>query len=227
MLNVRPSEFDPSPDLSTPARIRDAAIVHFAHDGFAGANLRAIAATAGVSAGLVIHHFGSKAGLQRACDDFVLDAVLGRARDESTVTGLADAIRNYLADPTEMQVQLDYLGRAITDNTPTSRRFVDALVDETEGIVIAGIADGSMNASSDPRVVAVMLAMTSIATLTMSSHLARSLGYDAMGPELLRRMAVPSLEFYTCGLYTDDRFLAATREAIIPTADTPTAIASE
>jgi AcrR family transcriptional regulator len=216
MLNVRTTQLDATPDLGSPARIRDAAVVHFARDGFSGANLRAIAATAGVSAGLVIHHFGSKAGLQDACDDYVLQSVLGRARDESTVAGLSDAIRNYLANPMELQLQLDYLARAITEDTPTSRRFVDALVDETEGIVRDGIADGSMSPSSDPRALAVIIAMTSIATLTLSSHFARTLGFETFGPDLMRRVAVPSLELYTNGLYADNRFLDATRAAIAP-----------
>src|SRR3712207_8086528 len=46
-------------DLTGRARIRDAAIRRFAVDGF-GTSVRAIAADAGVSPGLVIHHFGSK-----------------------------------------------------------------------------------------------------------------------------------------------------------------------
>ena len=49
-----------SEDLTAQARIRNAAVELFARDGFEKTNLRAIAAAAGVSAGLVIHHFGSK-----------------------------------------------------------------------------------------------------------------------------------------------------------------------
>ena len=50
-------------DLTTRARIRDAAIGLFGRDGFGPATVRAVASAAGVSPGLVIHHFGSKAGL--------------------------------------------------------------------------------------------------------------------------------------------------------------------
>src|ERR687885_426871 len=58
-------------DLTARARIRDAAIRRFGAEGF-GAPVRAIAAEAGVSPGLVIHHFGSKDGLRAACDEHVL-----------------------------------------------------------------------------------------------------------------------------------------------------------
>lgn len=59
------------PDLTGRARIRDAALLRFASEGFR-VPVRTIAADAGVSPGLVIHHFGSKEGLRRACDEHVL-----------------------------------------------------------------------------------------------------------------------------------------------------------
>lgn len=51
-------------DLTARARIRDAALKHFTESGFAKATIRDIARTAGVSPGLVRHHFGSKEGLR-------------------------------------------------------------------------------------------------------------------------------------------------------------------
>src|ERR1700722_16753732 len=61
-------------DLTTTARIRDAAIEQFGRHGF-DVGLRTIAEAAGVSAALVIHHFGSKDGLRKACDDFVAEEI--------------------------------------------------------------------------------------------------------------------------------------------------------
>ena len=58
-----------SDDLTTSARIRDAAIAQFGAHGF-NTGVRAIATAAGVSPGLVIHHFGSKDGLRKACDEY-------------------------------------------------------------------------------------------------------------------------------------------------------------
>src|ERR1700709_1610388 len=70
-----------SADLTASARIRDAAIDQFAQHGFA-VGLRTIAEDAGVSAALVIHHFGSKEGLRQACDDFVAESIRA-AKSES------------------------------------------------------------------------------------------------------------------------------------------------
>ena len=60
--------------MTAAARIRDSAIALWGQHGF-GLGLRAIADAAGVSAALVIHHFGSKDGLQKACDDYVAEQI--------------------------------------------------------------------------------------------------------------------------------------------------------
>ncbi len=58
--------------------------------------LRTIAEAAGVSAGLVIHHFGSKDGLRAACDDYIAGGVIREVKSESMQT----------ADPTVWLAQM-------------------------------------------------------------------------------------------------------------------------
>ena len=74
----------------TAERIRDAAILRYGRDGFS-VGLRAVAADAGVTAGLVVHHFGSKDGLRKACDAYVL-GVIRSAKLKATTGGPAAAI---------------------------------------------------------------------------------------------------------------------------------------
>src|SRR5438309_2903654 len=62
----------PPSDLTGAARIRNAALRQFAARGVAAASIRHVAKAAGVSPGLVQHHFRSKAGLRRAVDAFVM-----------------------------------------------------------------------------------------------------------------------------------------------------------
>ena len=63
-----------SADLTATARIRDAAIEQFGEHGF-DVGLRSIAEAAGVSAALVIHHFGSKDALRAACDEYISEEI--------------------------------------------------------------------------------------------------------------------------------------------------------
>ena len=61
-------------ELTTVERIRNAALRIVAVQGVAGTSLRAVAAAAGVSLGLVQHHFATKAGLIKAVDDYAGNA---------------------------------------------------------------------------------------------------------------------------------------------------------
>ena len=75
-------------DLRAEARIRDAAITLFGAHGIRATTIRSVAQAAGVSPGLVIHHFGSKEGLREACDDKVMEQL-----SEAEATALASPAR--------------------------------------------------------------------------------------------------------------------------------------
>ncbi|NUR49810.1 MAG: helix-turn-helix transcriptional regulator, partial [Hamadaea sp.] len=76
-------------DLTARARIRDAAIRLFADRGIAGASVRDIAQEAGVSSGLLRHHFGSKEALRDACDVFAQERT-DQFREEVFAGKIAD-----------------------------------------------------------------------------------------------------------------------------------------
>jgi len=196
-------------DLTAKARIRREAIAAFVRHGFQKANVRAIATAAGVSVGLVFHHFGNKDGLRAACDEHVLQVLTARARS----AGAADLLGEYLSDPGEYRLLVEYMARAVQDDAPAAGTFVERLVAESEAIFRAGAADGTMRASSDPRALAVLSVLISLGVLTMPRPLARALGHEQFGPEVLRRITVPTLELFTRGLYTDDTVLKAAEAA--------------
>ena len=72
-LEVTPGEA--GDDRTARARIRDEAIRVFSEHGFEATTVRRVADAAGVSPGLVIHHFGSMAGLRAACDAHVVATI--------------------------------------------------------------------------------------------------------------------------------------------------------
>src|SRR5699024_5323512 len=105
--------YEPS-DLTARARIRDAALEQFADKGIEGAKMRGIASAAGVSLGLVQHHFGTKAGLRLACDELVIEVFNRRVLYLHQKDQLANV--NALAELfAESPLLLRYLSRAALD----------------------------------------------------------------------------------------------------------------
>src|SRR3954469_11197757 len=98
-------------DLTATARIRDAAIEEFGQHGF-DVGLRAIAKAAGVSAALVIHHFGSKDGLRKACAEFAAESVQA-AKSESMQNSDPAAWFGQLAEIESFAPAMAYLVRSM------------------------------------------------------------------------------------------------------------------
>src|SRR3954453_251108 len=89
-----------------------------AERGIEGATIREIAQAAGVSSGLLRHHFGSKEGLRDACDEFALNQLtaLGLQFTETSVLGRIT--------PDTMRLQR-YVIRSMMDGSPSSMAMFD------------------------------------------------------------------------------------------------------
>lgn len=205
-------------DSTTRARIRDAAIARFGRDGFAATTIRGIAEAAGVSPGLVIHHFGSKQQLRQACDEHVVAEVAGRNDSTLDSPDLAATMQRWLNDIETYRGVLDYLARMLMDESELGDRLFDRLLDATEGSLATGEKAGVITPSSDPRMRAVVLTAQGLVTLLLERHIARAFGETGLSESIVRRMTVPTLELYSTGLYSDDTVLNAARDALARTA---------
>jgi TetR/AcrR family transcriptional regulator, regulator of cefoperazone and chloramphenicol sensitivity len=220
MLNVRSA---PSEDTTAAARIRDAAITRFGAHGFERTSVREIASDAGVSAALVIHHFGSKDGLRRACDDWLATRLIGE-KSRTSAPELAATMREWLDDPDQFRAYIDYFAMMIADGTEDGNRLFDRLVHDTTAVLDAGVADGSMRESSDPGMRALLVTIYGLAPILLREQLSRALGTPLASAAAIRRMTRPTLELYTYGLYTDTRVLDAAEaalEGVTATGSTP------
>ncbi|WP_341952806.1 TetR family transcriptional regulator [Salinibacterium sp. TMP30] len=201
-----------SDDSTTRARIRDAAILLIGQKGFAATSARAVARHAGVSAGLVIHHFGSMRELKKTCDDFIITEITRRKTGigESEVTA---ALKEWYSDLETYQPWLDYLSRLFTDDSEAGAELFDRIVSLTAEILEDGVAKQQVHPSADSHARAVLIVTHSLGTLILQSHIARTLGSGHFSFESLSRMGNAALEIYTEGLYVDSSVLNATREA--------------
>ena len=209
MLNVRSA----SDDLTTRARIRDAAVARFGQHGYAGTSLRAIAQDASVSAALILHHFGSKDGLRAACDAHVVASFLAD-RDDFMGPDAAQVIRDALDAPENYSPTLDYLARMLVDDSPASDRLFDAFLAGTRQTLESQIAAGMMREQDDLDVTTAYLTLYGLGPIVLRRHLARTFGESGLTTSLLERSTIPVLELYTHGLYTDDRLLVAAKKVL-------------
>lgn len=201
-------------DVTTRARIRDAAITLFGQRGFARATVRDIASAAEVSPGLVIHHFGTKDGLRRTCDTHVLETAHESATAKSQdPTELRDALSGYLANPGEYERELAYIRRSVVDDSAAGDSLFDAYFSLTLQILQDGARAGTMRRVEDPEATAALMVTQSLGLLVLGRHVARGLGQEGFGVETIDRLAVPAVDLYTHPLYMDSAFLKATREA--------------
>lgn len=199
-------------DLTTRARIRDAAITVFGQEGF-GVGVRAIAAAAGVSPGLVMHHFGSKDGLREACDAWVRETVW-TAKMQYIENPTPGSLMEQLGRIEDFAPLMAYLVRSFQVGGPLTRTFFEHMVEDTERYLRAGIAGGSIKPLRDIPSTARFIATNNGGGMMMFLQLYAA---EHEGPvdfrkalrEYADRMMVPALEIYTNGLLTDSSALDA------------------
>ncbi len=201
-----------SADLTAAARIRDAAIEQFGERGF-DVGLRAIAEAAGVSAALVIHHFGSKDGLRKACDDYVAEEIRG-TKSEALQSNDPATWFAQLAEIEEYAPLMAYLVRSMQTGGDLAKMLWQRMIDNAEEYMEEGVRAGTIKPSRDPHARARYLGITGGGGFLLYLQMHETpTDIRAVLRDYARDMFLPALEIYTEGLMVDrtmyDAFLAA------------------
>jgi AcrR family transcriptional regulator len=201
-----------SADMTAVARIRDAAIEQFAQHGF-GVGLRTIAEAAGVSAALVIHHFGSKEGLRKACDDFVAEEIRSSKSDAIRSTDPASWL-GQMAEIESYAALTGYVVRSLQAGGELAMTLWQRMIDDADEYFAEGVRAGTIKPSRDPYARAKYLAITSGGGLLLYIQMHENPSdLRAVLRDYAQDMVLPALEVYTEGLMADrsiyDAFLAA------------------
>ena len=183
ILNVSSTKRAPHTAPETAARIRDAAIGEFAAQGFAKTTVRGIAAAAGVSPGLVIHHFGSKDELRVACDDYVFEALTETKRENADRSPLI--VAEMLRDG-PMRINAEYLLKSLLDPSEQGQRFFDHYVEAIEQIVEEGFAGYVLRKAEDRRAQAAAIASLALAPMLLESKIREVLGTEDLFGSMTR-----------------------------------------
>ncbi|OBA62025.1 TetR family transcriptional regulator [Mycobacterium sp. 1100029.7] len=201
-----------SGDLTAAARIRDAAIDQFGQHGF-GVGLRRIAEAAGVSAALVIHHFGSKEGLRKACEDYIAEQIYSTkseaVRSNDPATWFAQ-----MAEIEEYAPLMAYLVRSMQTGGELANMLWRRMIDNVYNYMEEGVRAGTIKPSRDPHARARYLGITGGGGLLLYIQMHETPNdLRAVLRDYANDMVLPALEIYTEGLMTDatmyDAFLAA------------------
>ena len=193
-------------DRTTAARIRDAAITEFAANGVDGTSVRTIATSAGVSPGLVIHHFGSKEGLRIACDEHVAGIIRNMKNDAMAAGAGLDVVASFrmIGDiPAAL-----YLAKMLVDGSPHVAELVDELAKDAEQYVAKGVESGMLKPSNYPQERTAILMIWSLGALVLHEHLERLIGVDitadfSQDPKAMSAYMAPILELYGQGFLTE------------------------
>jgi AcrR family transcriptional regulator len=159
-----------------------------------------------VSAGLVIHHFGSKDSLRVACDEHVarlIREVKGSAMAAGAAFDPLAALRSFSGGPPLTR----YLARTLVDGSPHVADLVDEMVNDAVDYMETGVEAGLLKPSDYPMERAALLAMWRLGALVLHEHLERLTGVDltsdfSADPESMRAYFGPALELLS-GIITD------------------------
>lgn len=196
----------PTDDRTARARIRDAAIDLVAERGLGALSARGVARAAGVSPGLLIHHYGSMDALRAACDEHVVALV--RAHKQAAFSAGAQLDVLSLLRDTDAGPLAGYLAAVLAEGSPAVAQLVDELVADAEHYLEQGVASGMLRPCDDPRGRAVVLSLWGLGALVMNDHVKRLLGADltargAVSTDVMRAYIEPVTDIYGHGLFSE------------------------
>ena len=171
-------------------KIRNAALKLFSIHGAEATSLRMGANSAGVSIGLVQHHFGTKAGLIKAANDYMM-SVLGQqlagpltAPPADPVAEVGHRINTLVAEHTYV---VDYLARVLVDANGIGSVVFDQLATIATALWEQLISEQRTPPDLDPTWAALNPMMLMLGAIILRSHIDRHLPEPLTSPRQLQR----------------------------------------
>ena len=175
---------------SSIERIRSAAMRSFATYGASATSLRTVAEAAGVSVGLVQHHFANKAGLIKAVDDHVMAVVMAIIAQPmpgppaDSLNEMGNRVTQLVAEHTDI---VDYFGRALIDGSPLGVMVFDTLMGNGTARWHLRSERGETRPDVDLTWAAINSLVLALGTLILRTHVERHLPEPLATPAQLER----------------------------------------
>ena len=202
LLNMRSVQ----PELTGYEVIRRVAMELFAQHGVDGVTIRELAAAAGVSPALVLHHYGSKEGLRVAVDNRALElmeslinGVAGQMGTRSSVS-IVELCRTGLEAEPHL---LDYLRRLLLDGGDAADTLFRQLFELTRATMSSLEEAGLVRPAIDPAVRDAFLLVNDLAVILLRDRLTAVLGSDPLTGAGLETWSDQVLDVYAHGIVQD------------------------
>jgi AcrR family transcriptional regulator len=154
------------------------AVELFASRGYRGTTIRDLAGEAGVSPGLVQHHFGSKEGLREACDQHLAETLRVIMASQ---TPRSDWDRDLVAAMYDVAgPAMRYLARGLAEGWPGVSKVFDEGVLGTAQWLTKSWPDRYGAGSEVTRMHAAVMTTMTIGVVALHHHLGRWLGVDPL-----------------------------------------------
>lgn len=172
-------------DLNARARIRHAALREFAAHGFKGASIRGIAREAGVSPGLVQHHFGTKEGLLEACDAYVME-FLSESQAQMFQRGAPPGPELAVEQLDELRPIIDYLITSFSSGSEVAARWFREITEYTHDALTSGRIGPPLDAEQDTWAIAATQAAMALGVTAFYRNIAQTLNVEDEAETLVR-----------------------------------------
>lgn len=194
-------------DRTARARLRDAAITLIAERGSAALTARAVAEQAHLSAGLIRHHFGSMAELERSCDEHVVELIREQKASAMSEGAGFDMLQGLRSSNNGEAIR--YLAHRLTENSSAMDHLVDLIVEDAQQYLAVGVVNGVVRPSTQPHSRAALLTLFSLGSLVLGRHAKRLLGVDVGASDLQAEPGIvdyitATIELFSQGLLTTE-----------------------
>lgn len=191
------------PELTGYEVIRRVAMELFAQRGADRVTIRDLAAAAGVSPALVLHHYGSKEGLRQAVDERALEMMehliseVAGQMDTRSSTSIVELCRTGFGAEPHL---IDYLRRLLIDGGDAADTLFQRLFEVTRATMSSMEEAGLVRPAVDSAVRDAFLLVNDLALILLRDHLTAVLGSDPLTGAGLETWSEQVLDVYAHGI---------------------------
>lgn len=196
-------------ELTAETRIRRAALALFAEQGYEATTVRAIAEAAGVSPGLVIHHFGSKDGLRDVIDSEVVAVISSfvddHLPDDSTIDEAFEAPEAGFRELFMARPELGaYIRRLFFDGDEAGLQILRRFMMIARKLSAAFEGRGWMREAPDPEMRDLQLIIIEMGPVLFYPLFAAYFDESPLTEEVHQRWVASEFDMFVNGLFTAD-----------------------